>query len=303
MSQQTLHERLVDVAFPGSRLVSTEPLTGGVSAEMHALVVETTAGAQREVVLRVQSDADWKANEASVSAKEFALLQALGTRGFAVPEPLFLDESGDLLPRPFYVMTRVPGTTTVSKEHLDGALEEMARFLARLHRLDTSSLPELPFLEDPRAEVFQYLSDDALETRVRAALKRRAPGPTQRSLIHGDYWPGNVLWRGAQLAAVIDWEDAAMGDPLADLAAARVELLCRYDDKAMDLFTEKYLAETKVDLTDLPLWEVYVSSSALATMEHWGLPAEEEAARRLATDRFLRRAVADLETVEGVNKT
>jgi aminoglycoside phosphotransferase (APT) family kinase protein len=36
------------------------------------------------------------------------------------------------------------------------------------------------------------------------------------SLLHGDYWPDNTLWRDGRLVCVIDWEDAALGDPLAD---------------------------------------------------------------------------------------
>jgi aminoglycoside phosphotransferase (APT) family kinase protein len=37
-------------------------------------------------------------------------------------------------------------------------------------------------------------------------------------VLHGDYWPGNVLWRDGRLVGVIGWEEAAFGDPLADLA-------------------------------------------------------------------------------------
>jgi aminoglycoside phosphotransferase (APT) family kinase protein len=34
-----------------------------------------------------------------------------------------------------------------------------------------------------------------------------------------------VLWRDGRIVAVIDWEDAQVGDPLADLANTRLELL------------------------------------------------------------------------------
>ena len=50
------------------------------------------------------------------------------------------------------------------------------------------------------------------------------------------------MWRDGHLVAVIDWEDACVGDPLADLATARVELLCQYGTDAMDRFTERYRA-------------------------------------------------------------
>ncbi len=34
-----------------------------------------------------------------------------------------------------------------------------------------------------------------------------------------------MLWKDGQLVAVIDWEDAPLGDPLADVANSRLESL------------------------------------------------------------------------------
>ncbi len=34
----------------------------------------------------------------------------------------------------------------------------------------------------------------------------------QAVLLHGDFWPGNTLWRNGSLLAVIDWEQPAAGD-------------------------------------------------------------------------------------------
>ena len=124
-------------------------------------------------------------------------------------------------------------------------------------------------------------------------------GLNRRVVLHGDYWPGNVLWQDGRLVAVIDWEDASLGDPLADLATARVELLCRYGDDAMERFTTRYLAVHQdtsgpLRLDSLPLWELYVSASALAAMGGWGLEPSEEARRRERTERFFDRAARQL---------
>ncbi len=43
-------------------------------------------------------------------------------------------------------------------------------------------------------------------------------------LLHGDLWPGNVLWQDGRLVAVVDWEDGAVGAPLIDVASARGDL-------------------------------------------------------------------------------
>ena len=99
--------------------------------------------------------------------------------------------------------------------------------------------------------------------------------------------------------AVIDWEDASLGDPLADLATARVELLCQYGDDAMERFTTAYLtmhAETigPLPLDSLPVWELYVSAAALASMGEWGLDPADEAYRRHHTERFFEQAARRL---------
>jgi len=47
-------------------------------------------------------------------------------------------------------------------------------------------------------------------TAIRNALLASWP-PAQVSdpvVLHGDYWPGNVLWRDGRLVGVIDWEEA-----------------------------------------------------------------------------------------------
>ena len=80
------------------------------------------------------------------------------------------------------------------------------------------------------------------EPAVRAALDRIWPPPLagQPVLLHGDYWPGNTLWRDGTLVGVLDWEDAALGDPVADLANARMELTMAFGAAAADGFTRQY---------------------------------------------------------------
>jgi len=82
------------------------------------------------------------------------------------------------------------------------------------------------------------LDESISEAAVRAALAGNWPPPqvNEPVILHGDYWPGNTLWRDGRLG-VIDWEDAACGDPLADLGNARLEILMHCGDAAKDGFT------------------------------------------------------------------
>jgi aminoglycoside phosphotransferase (APT) family kinase protein len=287
--------RIVD----GGRLLRWWPLSGGTSAIMRALEIRGDDGEVRRLVVRRHASSDWKSLSSNVTATEFGLLEALHAIGFEVPEPCSLDDSGELLPSPYYVMKLVEGTTELNEAAVPDAMRQMADFLARLHALpiEHSALPALPEREDPRTELAAYLPTGEPWDRLADALADKPTRARPRALLHGDFWPGNVLWSAGRIAAVIDWEDTALGDPLSDLACARVELLCQHGEAAMHAFTERYLAAVPPPIVDpeaLLLWEVYVSAAALASMANWGLEPDVEAHRRASTRRFMERACQEL---------
>jgi aminoglycoside phosphotransferase (APT) family kinase protein len=264
------------------------PLAGGVSAQVHALEVSCPSGSRR-VVVRRHGSAAWKPLAHDVTTAEFRLLGALHQLGMAVPQPLHLDTSSKLLPSPFFVMGMVDGSTTIDDRNLPFALKQMAEFLAHLHRFDVHALdlPVLPRREDPIQGVLDYLPGDVAWDPLRAAVRRYTVQSNDESLLHGDYWPGNLLWNGAELAAVIDWEDAATGPALSDVACCRAELNVSFGEAAVQAFTQHYLSAHPCDISDLPLWDVYVGSAALASMHDWRLGPETEKIRRERTSLFV----------------
>ena len=209
-----------------------------------------------------------------------------------MPEPLLLDVSRSVLPSPFLVMEMVEGTTVVDKNRLQEALHQMADFLLLLHNLDVEALglSQLPRGEDPVLGALEYVPDTASQAALRAAIARRGTKPTRTTLLHGDFWPGNILWKDNKLAAVIDWEDATIGSAVSDLAGCRSEIMVMYGEPAMETFTKRYLAGTTCEMSDLSLWEVYAGFAALQTMADWGLAPEIEAVRRERTALFVDRA-------------
>ena len=268
-------------------------MEGGVSADVFRVDLVEPAGGERSVVLRSHRDPAFKGARPEVLAREFAVLTLLHASGLAVPEPLAL-YAGSEADGAWLVMEWVEGSTEVAAVDVPAALHQMADFLAELHRLDVDPASlALGVLEDPLAGVSAHLPDDGTGWAVRRALDSLDDAPvdsrdTQR-VVHGDYWPGNVIWSDGQIAGVIDWEDSCIGDPLADLASARVELACAYGVEAAEQFTRDYLAArdmrsmTALDLVTLPIWELYVSASALASMQGWGLTPAAEARRRKQT--------------------
>jgi Ser/Thr protein kinase RdoA (MazF antagonist) len=142
------------------------------------------------------------------------------------------------------------------------------------------------------------LDESLAEGQLRDVLVATWPFPQQNHsvLLHGDYWPGNVLWREGQLVAVVDWEDAAVGDPLADLANSRLELLWAFGVTAMEAFTAHYHALRPIDLTYLPYWDLWAALRPAGKLSKWGVDPDTEKGMREGHRIFINQAFEQLAT-------
>ena len=271
-------ERLVRRMDPEATLLRAWALEGGVSAEVTAVEIKAADGRIKRYVVRRHGPRDLQANP-HVAADEARLLETLHAQGLAVPEPRHVDESGEILASPFIVVDYIEGEHEFAPADLADFIRQMAGFLATLHGVDIDN-PALSFLSCQETDVTDYLSarpdrlDEALsEGRIRDAMAANWPPPRRNStvVLHGDFWPGNILWRDGRLAAVVDWEDAASGDPLADLAIARLDLLWAFNAEAMADFTHSYSEMAAIDLIALPCWDLWAALRPAGKLHGWGL--------------------------------
>ena len=193
-------------------------------------------------------------------------------------------------------MAFAEGTSTISPAHEGVCIDAMARTLAKIHAFPTAGLPRLPVRRDPLPEVLAFLPEEPAWDALRAHLRARTNTAFSGSptLLHGDFWPENVLWHDGAVAAVLDWEDAAIGDPLSDVACTRVELRYRFGTAGMQRFTRAYAAQHRVDVERLALWQVYVAAAAQRFMGGWGLAPAREAHMRTEALASIREAAAFL---------
>jgi aminoglycoside phosphotransferase (APT) family kinase protein len=135
-----------------------------------------------------------------------------------------------------------------------------------------------------------------LQLSIFDMLEPHWPPPTvnRQVLNHGDYWPGNLLWLNGRLSGVVDWEDASLADPLADLANARLEFLWAYGADAMTAFTEIYLRQTNVVATHLPSWDLDAALRAAGAVAGWRLEAAKAAKMAIELEWFVAEAGAKL---------
>ncbi|HUP27603.1 MAG TPA: phosphotransferase [Chloroflexia bacterium] len=287
--QVGLLERLAQEIIPESKLLRAWPLKGGVSAQVTALEVREPDGSTTRLVVREHGNAD-RARNPNIAADEFKLLKMLKSAGLPVPEPLYLGAAGEISESPFIVVAFIDSDTASAPTDQDALTREVAAQLARIHAVDISTLDPsfLPEQEELIALKLQHhpskLDESLQEGRIRDLLEPVWPLPHRNRavLLHGDFWPGNLLWREDQLVGIIDWEDAALGDPLADVANTRLELLWALGSEAMQSFTRHYAVLTRVDFTDLPYWDLYAALRPASRLSSWGLDA-------VTTERFQER--------------
>ena len=174
--------------------------------------------------------------------REHRVISALWSSDVPVPRPLLACDDPAPIGAPFYVMEHVPGDslrTDLPPAFASSPPAERAGYgewavdaLAALHRLDPAGvgLADLGrpsgYLERQLRRWRQQL--DYARTRPMDDLDRVAEWLAQRlpedqgnaGLVHGDYKLDNVLFAPeppVRLLAVVDWELATRGDPLADL--------------------------------------------------------------------------------------
>ncbi len=298
------HEKFAQIArriAPEGRLRHVWALKGGVSAQVTALEVLQPEGGIQKMVVRQHGELDLKYNP-NIAAEEFRLLRMLRSAGLPVPAPYYADQSGTIFPTPYIVVEYIEGKTELAPADLNDFTQRVAAQLTHIHQVDALAL-DFTFLPHQSANVARRLRehpailDDALsEGRIREALARVWPLPRRNpiALLHGDYWPGNLLWHEGSLAAVIDWEDAALGDPLADLASSRLEMLWAFGGEAMQHFTTAYLSLNSIDCTHLAYWDLYAGLRPAGRLAGWALDTATENAMRATHHEFIAQAFARL---------
>ena len=170
--------------------------------------------------------------------REHRVMSALGDTPVPVPVTYGLCEDASVLGAPFYVMERVAGTPYRRASELAALGEARTRTistrlvdtLAALHQVDPFEV-DLGDFGKPEGYLARQVSRwkkqlDASYTRdlpaadqLYAELAADVPAESAAGIVHGDFRLDNVLVDDHdRITAVLDWEMATLGDPLADLA-------------------------------------------------------------------------------------
>jgi aminoglycoside phosphotransferase (APT) family kinase protein len=219
------------------RIEGLDRVEFGHSAEMMVFTIVTQRGGVEErhdVILRLRPPPPALLEPYDLK-RQFDILRALEDTPVRVPRALWLEDSGDVLGREFFIMERVAGdvyemeSPAGSPESIRGMCEGMATQLAAIHTVDLDDV-DLSFLGDGRDHLDRELDHWAAEMhrvqrgtlpaleRLLQGLRETKPEPYSKvTLVHGDAKPGNFAFVGDDVSAVFDWEMTTVGDPLTDI--------------------------------------------------------------------------------------
>ena len=285
------------------RVKALELLSGGAIQENWRVVCElgTSAGAvAQDFVLRRNGAATIASSRPL--AQEFALLNVAHQAGVLVATPIAYCDDPELLDGRFFLVAAMPGVglgpRVVKDERLGGdraaLAERLGRELARIHaiRPPHAALAFLgPAPVDPARTVIAGLRAaldrlgavrPALEWGLRWA-ETHAPCRVAACLIHNDFRTGNYLVDQDGLTAILDWEFAGWGDPMADLGwfCAECWRFGRPDREAggiaarADLYRGYLAGGGRVDDAAVRYWE-------LVAHLRWAVIALEQGERHLS---------------------
>jgi aminoglycoside phosphotransferase (APT) family kinase protein len=235
----------IDAAAVARCLAACVPgLSGDVAVAQfpagHSNLTYLLTVGERELVLRRPPFGFKNVRAGHDMAREFRVLDRLHRVYPKAPRPYaFVSEEDSPFGAPFYVMERVRGV--VLRAPLPSAFRDVSRLrdvslelvatLAELHAVDYAGAG-LADLGRPRGYVERQVrgwtdryararTDDVPDMeRLATWLGERVPAESEPALLHNDFKLDNLVLAppdAARVAAVLDWEMATVGDPLADL--------------------------------------------------------------------------------------
>jgi aminoglycoside phosphotransferase (APT) family kinase protein len=225
----------------GGTVVSATALRGGMSSAVHLLEVDLSGGATKKVVLRRYVRPEVTEEEPDIAEREARILRL--TVGVRVPTPVFVDvdPDGSKAGVPALLMSYVPGRVEWWPTEVEPWLVRLAELLPEIHATPLTSDEGTPALSvfSPYCQSNYVPPDWARWPDVweRAFEIFHGPVPElERTFIHRDFHPGNVLWRRGSVTGVVDWQSACVGPPSIDVGHCRTNLF-RYGLEAADRFT------------------------------------------------------------------
>jgi aminoglycoside phosphotransferase (APT) family kinase protein len=208
-------------------VTAVEPIPEGHSGFTYFVTTAGGAGPAR-FVLRLPPPGARIAGPADV-VRQGRIMAALHEAGLPVPAVAAMSSAPAVDGRPFVLMESVDGVRIEKAATESRAIDIASSAVGVLKRLHSLPLSRTGIGEEESvglqsemmrwAVLMQRAPEDLTERagQLGGLLAVQLPAERAPTLVHGDYHYGNMLFRGHEVVAVLDWEIAQIGQPLLDL--------------------------------------------------------------------------------------
>lgn len=236
-AEERLREYVGDKLGVNLRVVRFQRMAGGASNATYAFdVVE--ADSTKSWNLIVRWDPEFGLVEPYDMARQYRVMHALQGSEVPIPRTYWLEEDLEVLGRAFFIVGQLDATignrVIVGSNRTSEQRRRRAHVqtLAAIHRTDWMRRGMGEFMELPSDGTAYALREitrweavinrklhgrDSLLESVATWMRKNAVQTDEICLLHGDCSGTNYMYKGDDVAGVIDWEMSTLGDPMVEI--------------------------------------------------------------------------------------
>lgn len=237
MLHKETRDWILESTYPLGRIVFVKEIFGGATAFIHSVTVADGDGRLNRFIVKTQRHSGewWE----EIFRNEAEAVLVANRNGIASPRLVSHNKKA-----PAVLMTKVFG-----RVHLAPVPRKWTRRIAEtlkaIHDVAPSSATRVKRYQTTHRhhteEKIPTWSRDRSTWRELIRIANCEKPPSIFRFCHGDYHPGNIMWKGEALSGVIDWQFAVVGPPQRDIAHCRANLGLLQSADAADGFYKTYL--------------------------------------------------------------
>jgi aminoglycoside phosphotransferase (APT) family kinase protein len=294
-------EQVARVIDPAAQVVSTRKLSGGISCRMDVVEVQLANGTITPVITRQYWEFEDPAKDDRLFG-ESAVLDALTAHNMLAPKVVVSkQDASKIFGRHAIVISYLDGVPNLTPEDPCDWANQLASSIAKVHSTPISPAVR-SVLEPAHASIAKWMeaqepserfAKHSLGPQLWSAMRKMWPtvDTSGEYLVHGDYWPGNTVWNGETLLAIVDWEGPALGEPMLDIGYFLSDA-AYFGIDVETTFLETYERASGNPIKDLLFWKMAAAARAMPDVGPW-TQGYAELGIRTMTAGDIRKAHAD----------
>lgn len=188
-------------------------------------------------------------------ARGVAALRVAEQHGLAAPRLIACDLDGHEAGLPASLETVLPGNSGSPETPTAAGWRDAGAAIARVHRVPLQPQEHLPLRKGDIRGLPSVSASSPLLQLADEVLRRHEPPGGGSVFLHGDVWPGNLLWTGDRCVGLIDWKEAGVGHPGRDLANLRYFAALHHGPDGALLVLQGWEDEIGRKATDVAYWD------------------------------------------------